>query len=444
MKKLIEPIIAKINGYSKSGDGTARVQDRHRLQIIGAAIGDKVHVRIIRRERTHLLAKIVDILESAPERVKPKCIHAGTCGGCRLQHLSYDAQLQIKQKNIEELFPRYSVNPIIGCENIWNYRGKMEYSFAKDQADNRFLGLIESGSNGRVLDMQECHLAPENFMPILNLVKAWYKKHQLDAYSSLKCEGNLKSIAFRGNLQVTLTLAQRLPQEIENDLLAILKPHVTSIYLNINVAKRGVRSTQELIHIFGDTHFYEELTVGDKKLKLCATPYSFMQPNPKQSQVILEEAINMIAPKGDETLLDLYSGVGTIGLAFAPFVKKVISIEIVKDATENAKRNCQLNQITNIEFIASDVKQALVESKLPPLDIVIVDPPRGGIEPKAMRELLRLKAKKILYISCNPKTQSTDIKELEKEYKVGKIQPIDQFPHTIHTENLIILFRKSP
>lgn len=430
MKKFQDPISVTIKGYTSKGDGKAK-----NFEVIGALEGEEAHVKILKRSGRDFVAKVTELLSKSPHRVEPVCQHAFSCGGCRLQHLVYSEQLAIKQKYLKELFPHIEIAPIVPCDDPFYGRNKMEFTFGEEGK----IGLIEAGSRGRVIDIQECHICPPSFMPILKSIRAWWQEVSLPPFSARSGSGILRTLTIRsslkGDLQIVLTVMQKLSLEH----IASLERHLPfgSLFMRVHHAQKGVPSSFELIHLMGEERLVEEF----EGFKLAVSPDSFLQPNPKQARKIYQKVASLLALKGTETVLDLYAGVGAFGLALSPFSKKIISIEIVESALLDAKVSMEISGSSNIEFIQSDAIPWL-KSYEGDVDIVVVDPPRAGLGRVLIERLLQLKPDKVVYVSCNPKSQAEDLTALLELYEPIVMHPVDQFPHTFHLENILLLKRK--
>ncbi len=376
-----------------------------------------------------------------------QCLHFPACGGCRFQDISYNQQLQSKQSFVQALFPSTTVSPIIGCQTPWRYRNKMEFSFSQNKAGDRFLGLILKKSRGKVFNLQQCLIAPDGFAEILSSVYQWWEKSLLRAFHFRSGEGTLRTLTIRqsrasGKKMIILTVSGN-PQfamtqsQINQFVDAICDPSA-SIFLQIHQAIAG-RPTQFFeIHLAGATHLDEELTIEGRRFLFKISPSSFFQPNTEQAEVLYETALRLpyLTPKA--CIYDLYCGTAILGILSAPRVKQVIGIELNPYAVFDGKVNCEINRLSNINLYQGDVAQTLAKNNFPKPDLVILDPPRAGLDRPALEILRALNPLQILYISCNPKTQAQNLFELP-EYTPLQVQPIDQFPHTPHIENICYL-----
>lgn len=382
-----------------------------------------------------------------------RCLHFGTCGGCRSQATPYEEQLKQKEDEIRALFveKQQLLHPIIGSPSIWHYRNKMEFSFSQNKAGERFLGLMMRGKR-RVVDLQECYLTPPWVTDILHATRAWWQSTPLEAYFPPADRGSLRTLVVRegvrtGEKMVVLTLSgnpQFAPaQEHLNSFVeAVERCHpITSIIIRKQILQKSTPTYFETLLIKGKDHIHEILfDLCEKPLLFNIGPDAFFQPNTLAAEVLYRRALTLVSLQKEDTVLDLYCGTGTLGLFASSLVKKVIGIELNTEAVANAHENIVRNSVSNMEVIQGDVKRVLSENFKP--TCVIVDPPRAGLDPHVIQSLVTLCPQKILYISCNPRTQKDNTQEFERNgYHIYAIQPVDQFPHTPHIENIVALQR---
>ncbi len=429
-----------------------------KAEVLGALPGEEVIATLGAKKRSLYQAKIKTLITASPDRVIPKCPHVPLCGGCSLQHLAYASQIKRKQEYIEGLFSSFNalLHPIIPCAAPFAYRNKMEFSFSQNKEGEKFLGLILAGSKGRVFNVKECYLPSSWFAKTLDDVRLWWEKSGLQAYYMHRDEGSLRTLILRegkrtGDKMVMLTVsgnpAFALSHEQVKQFVEVVRESVPSenlsIFLRIQQAIKGSPTQFYEMHLFGPDHIKEELhlNVFSKALKLTfkISPTSFFQPNTFQAEILYSRALEMLGLENIETIFDLYCGTATLGMAASSFVKKVIGIELNPHAVFDAEANKELNQIENVEILQGDVGKVLKDLQIKP-EAVIVDPPRSGLDALALSHLIALNPKKILYISCNPATQVENIKVLiEAGYCLKELQPVDQFPHTQHIENIAVL-----
>jgi 23S rRNA (uracil1939-C5)-methyltransferase len=399
-------------------------------------------------------------MQEIPLSNHARCKHASECGGCKTQHVAYEAQLSEKQARVEALFESFlkegktQIHPIIPCLSPWAYRNKMEFSFSQNRAGVHFLGLMLAGGRGKVLSLEECHLTAPWFAELLGVVRAWWEESGLRAYHHRSNEGSLRTLIVRegqrtGDKMVMLTVSG-------NPDFALTKPQIegftqvvkgmipeASIFLRIQQIAKGSPTQFFEIHLSGPDHIQERLHIDDAVLTFKISPSSFFQPNTLQAEKLYSRALQMAGMQPQAHVLDLYCGTGTLGMAFALRAGRVTGVELNPYAVFDAQANAQLNQMGNIEILRGDVGALLPQlvSEAPP-DLVVLDPPRSGLDPAALKHLIALAPEKILYISCNPNTQAENIRVLaEAGYQLLELQPVDQFPHTVHIENIALLRR---
>lgn len=436
----------QITSLSKKGRGCATDS---RLEVVGALPGEEVLVTPMGRKKGILK----EVLHPSPDRVEPRCSHAPFCGGCAIQQMDYFAQLDLKQERVNSLFEEFGVDvaPIIGCDRPWHYRNKMEYSFSENRAGEKFLGLILAGSRGKVENLKECFLVSNWFTETLDAVRSWWKESALRAYHHGSDRGHLRTLTLREAKQgkgkmVMLTVSGNPEFALKrSDLNAFVKclPGVDlSVFVQVQQICKGKPTQFFEMLLKGNDHITEKLHVelGAKRhtLECKISPTSFFQPNTLQAERLYEEALSFLDLEG-KVVYDLYCGGGMIGLIASKLAKKVVGVEINPHSVFDAGWNQEVNGIENFTIHRGDVGSLLETMEEKP-DILIVDPPRAGLDAKAIQEMLRLDAKQILYISCNPLTQRDDIAAFASSgYSVLRVQPIDQFPHTMHIENVVLL-----
>lgn len=447
-------------GYFLAGDG-----EKREVAVPFTAPSDEVEIEVGKKRRGVFESRLLNVVKPSPERHEARCIHFGVCGGCRLQHLSYERQLQFKEGLIKKWFsPLAEVGcfkPILPCTPPWEYRNKMEWTFSQDKKGERFLGLIQRAGRGKVLNVQICHLVRPWFIQALETARSWWLETGLDAYHPHKNSGSLRTLTVRegmrtGDRLVMLTVSGNpeyalKKQDIETFCQKMngLKPEKgdLSVFLRIHQAIKGQPTEFYEMHLSGPDTYRER--IGSTEFKI--SPSAFFQPNTAQAEVLYETALSYLnVPHGKldgKIIYDLYCGTGTLGITMAPSAKQVIGIELSPESSLDARMNAKANGLTNVKIITGDVGTCLEKAgqDFPLPDIVVVDPPRAGLSPEAIRHILALKPEEILYIACNPKTQSQNCQEFLKEgYQIGVIQPVDQFPHTPHIENIVVLSRPNP
>ncbi len=465
----IDIYIDRLNLKGK-GVGSYRPSEssaERKVEVIGALPGDTLRVRLGKSRRGKYRADLEQVISPAPDRVGLRCVHAPSCGGCSWQQWDYSSQLQEKQRRIAEIFsPLLQDNPqilqtIIPCPHPWQYRNKMEFSFSQNKAGERFLGLVIGGSRGHVFHLTECHLVSPWFSQVVACVRNWWNASSIAAYR-MNDTGSLRTLTVRegkntGDKLVMLTVSGNPDYAlVKADLMSFVaavkasvpeeEQGVLSIFLRIQQQCKGAVTQFFEMQLFGKDHLKEQLTLPlDPPLPLTfkVSPTSFFQPNTAQAEILYAAALrSVVFPK--KHVLDLYAGTSTLGIALSFFAEKVTSIEINPHACFDAEVNKELNGADNLEILCGDVGDQLAQlSQRPdfvPPDLVVVDPPRTGLDSAALAHLLAIRAPEILYISCNPATQCPNIQELVAQgYVLTHLQPVDQFPHTLHVEMIALL-----
>lgn len=469
-----------ITGYAFEGKGISKIiKEVHSLSeepkkfvvfVNGSYPGDKVIAQISKVKKSYAEANIKDLIQKSSSRIEAKCKYFGICGGCKQQDLSYEAQLKYKEEQVKDIFERlggfenFELFPIIPSDKMFFYRNKMEYSFAEKRwltpneinsmqeiRDKDFaLGLHIPGLYDKVLDIDECFLQSELSNRILNFTRVFYKKRSISIYSTQKHEGFLRNLIIRqsqntSDIMVNLVTSEeneRLFLEYKNELLSSFQ-EITAVINNINKKKAQVATGDyEIIyHGSGFIHDY----IGKYKFRISAN--SFFQTNTSQAEKLYEATHDFAGFTGSEIVYDLYSGAGTIPIYISDSVKEIYGFESVESAIKDAGVNVELNNVSNFKPILADLNKSFLsiinDNKIPKPDIIIADPPRSGMNPKTVKDILELNPAKIVYVSCNPSTQARDIKLLcEGGYQLIKLQPVDMFPHTYHIENVSLLTLK--
>lgn len=462
-KPLLQNI--EIQKIAAEGKSIAYVDDKV-LFVPHTIPGDIVDVQVSRKRKSFLEGFVTRIHRESPLRIKPACQHFGICGGCKWQNLPYEKQLEFKQQEIIENLQRIgkvklqNVYPILASEEQFNYRNKLEFTFS----EKRFLTREEIGSTAdiehtpalgfhvpglfdKVVDIEECKLQGTPSNEIRNAIKQYALKHHLSFYNIRGQEGFLRTLIIRtastGEVMVILAFGHEDTAAREG-LLEALKaqfPQITSLMYVINEKLNDSLTDQEIICYSGRDHIFEEM----EGLRFKIGPKSFYQTNSGQAYQLYAKTRELAGLTGGETVYDLYTGTGTIANFIARQAAKVIGIEYVPEAIEDAKVNSRLNGITNTLFYAGDMKDVLnagfIEKHGHP-EVIITDPPRAGMHPEVVQTILNAAPEKIVYVSCNSATQARDLQLMEAAYEVAAVQPVDMFPHTHHVENIVLLQKK--
>lgn len=427
-----------------------------------AVPGDVVKVQTTTSKKDYAVASILELKVPAPYRQDNICEHFGTCGGCRWQHVPYPQQLVFKQQLVEEAFQRIGhlrypdMQPIMGAPDVYHYRNKMEYTFSnrgwltQEQIDSgadldrRALGFHVPGRFDGVMQINTCYLQDDLGNQIRNFVHQLAVLNDYTFYNVKSHEGFMRNLIMRNNIagewMVTVSFG-------ENDMDAITKimeavkskfPQIISLNYVYNPKKNDTLYDLDIVNYHGEAYLTETLD----NIKYKIGPKSFFQTNSRQAKNLYDVVRRMATIRPTDTVYDLYTGTGSIALYVAQTAQKVIGIETVEEAIEDAKFNMQLNNITNTTFLAAPVEKIMDEEfirKNGRPDVVITDPPRAGMHEKVVEVLLGAAPKQIVYVSCNPATQARDLNLLSEKYEILEVQPVDMFPNTFHIENVVNL-----
>ncbi len=467
MKKgdILENVV--IESMAAEGKCVARV-DGLVLFVEGAAPGDIANVSLTRIKTSFLEGRAVQIIKLSDKRVEPFCSHFGLCGGCKWQNLNYETQLHNKQQQVIDNLERLGgltlpeIKPIIASQKIKHYRNKLEFSFSsfrwftkeemesEKELSRNGLGYHLPKSFDKVFDVEHCYLQPEPSDSIRLAIREVTLRENIPYFDTRRQTGFLRTLGIRtantGEVMIILQVTSYNIEWIEKILgmVADAFPQVTSLNYVVNAKKNDTYGDLEVICWKGNSYITEKMERpdGSGALQFRVGPKSFYQTNAEQAYELYKIAWQMADLKGDELVYDLYTGTGTIANFVAAHAKKVIGLEYVAPAIEDAKVNSQINNITNTDFYAGDIKDLLDDNFLNTHgkpNVVITDPPRAGMHEDVCKMLLKAAPEKIVYVSCNPATQARDLKMLSEKYEIMAVQPVDMFPHTMHVENVVLL-----
>ena len=472
MKKIKQPqFINNVEIIDAGSEGMSIAKPEEKVVFIPfGAPGDIVDIQVFKKKSNCFDGKIVNIVKESDKRVKPVCQHFGLCGGCKWQHLDYQWQLYYKQKQVKDNLDRIAkieypeITPILGCEKQYYYRNKVEYSFSNrkwltdgapagtyTEEQCKGFGYHLPGLFDRVIDIEHCYLQAEPSNEIRLFIKDFTMAKGLSYHNVRAHQGTMRNVIVRCNSKGEFMVIIIINEEnsiVRNELIPALSekfPQIISIMLVINPKFNDTISDLPFECLKGEPYLIETMKsprIGFEDLSFRVGPVSFFQTNVYQAERLYKAAFDLADVSGDELMYDLYTGTGTIALYFSRFVKKVVGIEYVEEAIADARINAQINNIDNATFYAGDMAKVLddafiVENGTP--DIIVTDPPRAGMADKVIEQLKKIKAKKIIYISCNPATQARDLQLLNDLYEVVAVQPVDMFPHTQHVENIASL-----
>lgn len=453
MKKgqVLEGVIKEVVFPNK---GIVEVENETKTVIVKNGVpGQKVRFSINKIRKGKCEGRLLEVIEKSPVEVEPSCPHFGICGGCTYQNLDYPTQLAMKEKQVKDLVDsvcqNYEFEGIKGSPRQFAYRNKMEFSFGDEVKDGPLaLGMHKRGSFYDIVTVDQCEIVDDDYNKILACVLEYFKETDLSFYHKLSHQGYLRHLLVRkgqktGEILIDLvTSTQSVPslEGLKDRLLELeLEGRIVGLLNTLNDSLADVVQNDETKILYGQDYFYEEL-LG---LKFKISPFSFFQTNSLGAEVLYETARSYVGETKDKVIFDLYSGTGTIAQMLAPVAKKVIGIEIVEEAVEAAKVNAALNNLDNCEFIAGDVLKAIDLVKEKP-DLIVLDPPRDGIHPKALLKIIDFGVDRMVYISCKPTSLVRDLEVLQgRGYEVVKVVGVDMFPGTGHVETVVLMSRKS-
>ncbi len=467
MKKKNLPLIenVEITGIAAEGKALTRINDMV-VFVPYCVPGDVVDLQVTKRKHSFMEARVERIVHLSNKRCEAVCRHYGTCGGCKWQILPYEEQLRYKQQQIVDNLTRIGkvelpeISPILGSKHIYQYRNKLEFTFADRKwlswDEIRAAGGIENVDNSygvgfhipncfdKVLDITECHLMPDINNRIRNGIRDYARAHGLSFYNEHSHTGQLRTLILRSNHRGEIMLIVSFGEKINDACRALLEwlhiefPEIVSL-LYVENEKMNDTIGDQTVHVFyGQDHIMEQM----EDLQFKVGPKSFYQTNTEQAYELYKVARSFAGLTGNELVFDLYTGTGTIANFVARQARRVIGIEYVPEAIEDAKVNAQLNGLDNTLFFAGDMKDILNTdfiSQYGRPDVIITDPPRAGMHEDVVNTILFAAPRRIVYVSCNPATQARDLALLDTRYRVTRVQPVDMFPHTQHVENVVLL-----
>ena len=451
----IEGMAAKVKAFG-------RAADQRIVFVPYAAPGDIADIRVTKKRSNYYEGVIEALHKASPDRIEPKCAHFGLCGGCKWQHISYEAQLAGKQDEVVQHLKRIGgvspdhIGEILGCEDPYYYRNKMEFSFsdskwltpeeiASDKNFNRnALGFHKPQMWDKVIDLEACHLQSDPSNAIRNFCKEEAERQSLRFFNPRHQSGDLRTLMIRNTqgdqLMVLIQFCEASEEAIQRYLSAIISafPTIHSLLYTINTKANDTLYDQE-IHCFHGADFIKEEMEG---LRFAIDAKSFYQTNSKQAYRLYQVVREFAQIKSSDTVYDLYTGTGTIAQFVAKNAQKVIGVESVPEAIQKAQENAIVNGIHNVHFEVGDMRTVFNDdfiARHSKADVVITDPPRDGMHPDVVEQLLKLNAPRIVYVSCNSATQARDLQRLSTSYRTLKSQAVDMFPQTHHVENVVLL-----
>lgn len=425
------------NGFE--GEGIAKI-DNFTIFIPNAIKGEKMKIIIVKVLSSHAFGRIIEIFQSSLYRVESDCATYKRCGGCNLRHIQYEETLKIKQNAVQSLVDKnlknkIKVQSVLGMENPYHYRNKAQYPVGIDRNEQPIMGVFANRTH-EIIPIHTCFIQNRKIEEIAKFIFNYIVKNKISSYNEKTRKGLIRHIVTKIGIKTNQIMCILVINggEIPNEKKLVAEitshfPEVKTIVKNINTKDTNVILGKENVNLYGDGYIEDKL--GKYTFKI--SPLSFYQVNPVQTEQLYKIGVEVAEITKEDIVFDLYCGIGTISLLMSQYAKKVYGIEIVKEAVQMAKENAQLNQVDNVEFIAGDVEKALEDliykKKVIP-DIVMVDPPRKGLDNKSILNILHIKPKKLIYISCNPATLIRDLAQLEDLYEIRSIKPVDMFPFT--------------
>ena len=451
-----EMITVDITDFGENGEGIGKT-DAFTWFIKDTVIGDKVKAKVMKTKKSYGYARLDSIVKESPDRIEAKCPVARSCGGCTLQSLDYSAELRLKQNKVENHLKRIGgfdlsnveIEEIIGMEDPIRYRNKSQFPFGRKNGKN-ITGYF-AGRTHSIVEFDDCIIGIEENKTVLKTVLDFMEKYDIPAYDEESGKGVVRHVLIRkgfatGELMVCIVInANSLPhsEKLVESLCATLGSDLKSVSININKKNTNVILGEKTLTLYGNG--YIEDYIGDVKFRI--SPQSFYQVNPVQTKKLYSKALEYAALTGEETVWDMYCGIGTISLFLAKSAKFVYGVEIVDAAIQNARENAKLNNIENVKFFVGKAEEVITgeyeNGNIRDIDVIVVDPPRKGLDKLAIDTMLKLLPKRIVYVSCDSSTLARDLKLLcEKEYELKKLTVVDQFARSYHTESVCLLSRK--
>lgn len=439
-----------IEGMTHNGSGVGKING-FAVFVPFTAVGDEIKARILKVNKNYAFGKIEEIITPSESRIEPDCETNVRCGGCTYRHISYEEELRVKRERVKDAFKKIggmdiTVLPVIPCENITGYRNKAQFPVKTGENGEVDIGFFALRSH-EIINVDNCAIQSPVFAEIVRVFRQWIKENDISIYNEQTGNGLLRHIYLRqgfytGQIMVCAVInGYNLPHSQSLiDLLTKAEPNIKSIVLNINKKSTNVILGDSCKAIWGSDKIEDNLN----GIRFLISPLSFYQVNPAQTVKLYEKAIELAGLDGTQTVLDLYCGIGTISLFMAGKAKEVYGVEIVEEAVKDAQENTKLNGITNAQFFTGDAFKAaavLAEKGIRP-QVLVLDPPRKGIEPQLIDLIAEMSPEKIVYVSCDSETLARDVRLFsEKGYKTNTAFPVDMFPRTPHVECVVLMSR---
>lgn len=448
----------QIEDMSDTGEGIGKT-DGFTWFVKDAVIGDVVEARVMKTKKSYGFARLMQVLEPSACRVTPRCPSARQCGGCQLQAMSYEEQLKFKENKVRNNLSRIGglteipMEPIIGMEEPWRYRNKAQFPFGKDK-NGRIITGFYAGRTHAIIEQEDCLLGVEENQPILDCIRGFMEEYHIAPYEEEPHKGLVRHVLIRkgfttGELMVCLVLngdveKLKAPEVLVERLVKLFPSHMASISCSINREKTNVIMGKEIVNLYGPGYITDY--IGNVCYRI--SPLSFYQVNPVQTQKLYGTALEYAGLTGEETVWDLYCGIGTISLFLAQKAKKVYGVEIIPQAIDDARANAKLNHFENVEFFVGKAEEVLpeqYEKNQVYADTIVVDPPRKGCDSVCLDTIVKMAPEKVVYVSCDSATLARDVKYLgERGYEVKRVKTVDMFPWSGHVETVCLLVLRNP
>lgn len=448
----------RIEDMSDTGEGIGKT-DGFIWFVKDAVIGDVVEAKVMKTKKSYGFARLIQVLEPSACRVTPRCPSARQCGGCQLQAMSYEEQLRFKENKVRNNLSRIGglteipMEPIIGMDEPWRYRNKAQFPFGKDK-DGRIITGFYAGRTHAIIEQEDCLLGMEENQPILDCIRGFMEEYHIAPYEEELHKGLIRHVLIRkgfttGELMVCLVLngdvkKLKAPEVLVERLVKLFPSHMASISCSINREKTNVIMGKEIVNLYGPGYITDY--IGNVCYRI--SPLSFYQVNPVQTQKLYGTALEYAGLTGEETVWDLYCGIGTISLFLAQKAKKVYGVEIIPQAIDDARANAKLNHFENVEFFVGKAEEVLpeqYEKNQVYADTIVVDPPRKGCDSVCLDTIVKMAPEKVVYVSCDSATLARDVKYLgERGYEVKRVKTVDMFPWSGHVETVCLLVLRNP
>ena len=446
----------RIEDMSDTGEGIGKT-DGFIWFVKDAVIGDVVEAKVMKTKKSYGFARLIQVLEPSACRVTPRCPSARQCGGCQLQAMSYEEQLRFKENKVRNNLSHIGglteipMEPIIGMDEPWRYRNKAQFPFGKDK-DGRIITGFYAGRTHAIIEQEDCLLGVEENQPILDCIRGFMEEYHIAPYEEELHKGLVRHVLIRKGfateeLMVCLVLngdvkKLKAPEVLVERLVKLFPSHMASISCSINREKTNVIMGKEIVNLHGPGYITDY--IGNVCYRI--SPLSFYQVNPVQTQKLYGTALEYAGLTGEETVWDLYCGIGTISLFLAQKAKKVYGVEIIPQAIDDARANAKLNHFENVEFFVGKAEEVLpeqYEKNQVYADTIVVDPPRKGCDSVCLDTIVKMAPEKVVYVSCDSATLARDVKYLgERGYEVKRVKTVDMFPWSGHVETVVLLSHK--